>query len=187
MHRPECVPEPGAIADTCCAVSEFRLSLRGPNETKAATPIDRTHSDFQLAIMTRSFFKEAAPGRAAASRADWVLSGSFDGHRLGRLGIQRLGIRSNGMADDFNAARLHSFRHPAHQVDMEETILEGGSVDLDIVCKAEMPLEAARGNGLIDVVLLRVVAPTARYYQPVLVSSDGDLLRVKPARAIETR
>jgi hypothetical protein len=94
------------------------------------------------------------------------------------LSVQRFGIFWCLLTDaDPNSARLHGFRNLAHEIDLEQAVLERSCLNLDMVGKAEVPLEAARGDALENIVFLVVVILLARNRQTVLLKREGDLVR----------
>jgi hypothetical protein len=114
-----------------------------------------------------------------------LLRRGFGSGRLNRpsvnvLSVQRFGISWCLLTDaDLDSARLHGFRNLAHEIDLEQAVLERSCLNLDMVGKAEVPLEAARGDALENVVFLVVVILLAGDRQTVLVKRDGDLVRSK--------
>src|SRR5260221_6858486 len=57
--------------------------------------------------------------------------------------------RCVGVADR-DAARLHRLRHLPYEIDRQQTVLEPGAADLDILGEAKTPLEAADRNAAIE-------------------------------------
>src|SRR6188472_3225539 len=57
-----------------------------------------------------------------------------------RLAVDLPDVRS-GRAVDRNPARLHGLRDLAHQFNLQQAVVERGSLDLDIVRQIELPLE----------------------------------------------
>src|SRR5712691_11428186 len=51
---------------------------------------------------------------------------------------------------DGNGARLQALGHVAHEVDMEQAVLELGALDLDVVGELEAPLERARRDAAVQ-------------------------------------
>src|SRR5262249_1621101 len=66
--------------------------------------------------------------------------------RSGRL----LGVEYLGRAVDRHAPRLHGLGDLAHEVDVEQPILEGSALDLDVVGELEAALESPRSDALIE-------------------------------------
>jgi hypothetical protein len=104
--------------------------------------------------------------------------------RLGRRpslsvsGIQGLGVPWRRVPDaDLDPALLHGFRNLAHEINLQQAVLERSSLNLNMVGKAEVPLEAARGDALENIVFLVVVILLARNRQTVLLKREGDLVR----------
>ncbi|CVI63557.1 hypothetical protein AGR9A_Lc40478 [Agrobacterium salinitolerans str. Hayward 0363] len=64
---------------------------------------------------------------------------------LGFYGLRRI----CAVGRDRNAARLHGFRNIADEIDVEEAVLQGSGLDLDMVGKLEATLESARGDTAI--------------------------------------
>src|SRR6266481_4328859 len=72
------------------------------------------------------------------------------GRLCGRLGVDDLTDRGRGDAD---GTRLHGFRDVAHQVDMQEAMLQFCSLHLDEVRKPEYALERPCRDALIETLL----------------------------------
>src|SRR5262245_8326261 len=67
---------------------------------------------------------------------------------LGRLGLDNLGL---GLAiADRDLARLFRRRDFAHEIDVQQSVLEARALDLHMVGKLEDALEGASGNALIE-------------------------------------
>src|SRR5688500_102785 len=71
--------------------------------------------------------------------------------RLSGAPLLDLRIRSNA---DRNAPRLHGLWNFPHELDLQKTILECRTLDFDVVCEIKGPLELARRNTLIQVILV---------------------------------
>jgi hypothetical protein len=76
---------------------------------------------------------------------------------------------------DFDAARLHCFRHLSGQVELKQAVLEGCVFNLDIIGKVETPLERASRDALVEIFGLFGVALPARYDEQVLLRGDIDI------------
>src|SRR5580704_9816101 len=70
---------------------------------------------------------------------------SASGSNLGRLDLQELAGTCDG-----DRPSLHRLRNLAHEVDVEEPVLQARAVDLDIVGELEATLEGSRGNALVE-------------------------------------
>src|SRR5208337_4899624 len=58
--------------------------------------------------------------------------------------------RTRRAVADRNLARTLGFGYFAHQIDMQQAILQTGARHLDVVGELEAALESARGNALIE-------------------------------------
>src|SRR5256885_12709422 len=66
-----------------------------------------------------------------------------------RLGVDLPDVRS-GRTLDRNPTRFHGFRELAHKFDLQQAVVEGGTLDLDVVREIELPLEGPRRNAVVE-------------------------------------
>src|SRR5712671_7622374 len=70
---------------------------------------------------------------------------------LGHLRLLRLD------AGDLDGPRLHRLRYLAHQVDMQQAVVEARAGHLDVVGEAEAPLERAPGNAAVQIAAVLIL------------------------------
>ncbi len=108
-------------------------------------------------------------------------------HRSGRVGLDRLrvgvGVR------DLDAARLHRLGHHPRRFDVQEAVLQAGTLYLDMLGQLEAALEGAAGNAAIQELGLLA---SASAFSPLTVSvfsrdSIESSPSPKPATAIVMR
>src|ERR1700732_2176052 len=113
----------------------------------------------------------AQTGAHGKSRgAPKIQPASASGSDLGRLDLQELaGTR------DRDRPRLHGLRNLAHELDVQEPVLQARALDLDIVGELEATLEGSRGDALVEHLaglFLVVGLFLAADRQPVLLRLD---------------
>src|SRR5262245_43832651 len=69
----------------------------------------------------------------------------------------RLDLACRLAVADGNAARLQALRDIAHEVDIEEAVLEVGTLHLDVVGELEAPLDRAGGDAAVQELALLVI------------------------------
>jgi hypothetical protein len=72
-------------------------------------------------------------------------TGRASGSDLGRLDLQEL-----AGACDRDRPRLHGLGNLAHELDVQEPVLQARALDLDIVGELEATLEGSRGDALVE-------------------------------------
>src|SRR5580704_14330961 len=98
---------------------------------------------------------------------------SASGSNLGRLDLQELSGTCDG-----DRPSLHRLWNLAHEVDVEEPVLQARAVDLDIIGELEATLEGSRGNALVEhlpgliLVVGLLLAPDR---QPILLHLDREI------------
>src|ERR1700730_11143259 len=95
------------------------------------------------------------------------------GSDLGRLDLQKL-----AGARDRDRPGLHRLRNLAHEVDVQEPVLQDRALDLDMVGELEATLEGPRGDALVEQVaglLLAVGLFLAADRQPILLRLDREI------------
>ena len=73
---------------------------------------------------------------------------------------------------------------------MQQAVFQAGAVDLDVVGKAEAPLEGAPGDAAVQIAALRLfvlLLRLARDHQRAFLHGDVDLVSEKPATAMVRR
>src|SRR3954469_25331721 len=98
--------------------------------------------------MVSSFESTIGGGRARFLARRWGC--------LSSLGFQFLYV-IDGYAVDRDPARLHGFRNFPDQLDLEQAVVERDTLDLNVIRKAELPLEATRRDTAIEEISLRLV------------------------------
>jgi hypothetical protein len=88
-------------------------------------------------------------GTSAASRRGSLLADVGVASRSGRLAVDLPDVR-RGRTVDRNPARLHGLGDLARQFDLQQAVVERGSLDLDIVRQIELALEGPRRNSLVQ-------------------------------------
>ena len=117
--------------------------------------------------------KENAPGQPGAFCCPKLPTG---GGGLGGLLLDHLRA-ARLAAVDRDRARLHRLGHLAHQVDMQQAVIEAGALDLDMVGQAEAPLEGAPGDPVMQVAAsFGVVLRLAGHRQRILVHGDVEFI-----------
>jgi hypothetical protein len=86
------------------------------------------------------------------------------------------------VAADFDPARLHCLRDLSSEIDLQQAVLEGRSLDFYMIFEIELTFERARRNPLMKVLMARpwtglLLRLAARDGQLVLLGRDGDLIR----------
>ena len=106
---------------------------------------------------------------------------SFD--RSGRVLVVDL-FALGGSVAGFNRdpAWLHCLRHLPHQVDLQKSVLERGSLHLDVVGQAKLTPERTAGDALVEILVLTLLTLTAFHREHVLFCRHGDLFGREPGK-----
>src|SRR5207344_389326 len=110
------------------------------------------------------------PGSRGAPK---IQPASASGSDLGRLDLQEL-----AGTYDRDRPRLHRLWNFAHEVDVEEPVLQARALDLDMVSELETTLEGPRGDAPVEHVaglLLVVGLLLAADSQPILIRVDREI------------
>src|SRR6185437_8356 len=95
----------------------------------------------------------ATQGKGALTESA-LLVGSAGNRSLGalcRLAVDDLGLLGlAGLGGDRNIAGLHRLGQLAHEIDMQQAMLEAGALHHDMVGELESALEAARGDAAME-------------------------------------
>src|ERR1044072_5231636 len=78
---------------------------------------------------------------------------------------------------DRDPARLHRLRNLAYQLDLQQAVLEGGAIYLNVVGQAEGAAARPRRDALIEHLLAFLDSLAAFNGERVLLGSDGHVLR----------
>src|ERR1700704_876136 len=107
--------------------------------------------------------------------AGWDLSGF-------QRGLDLFVSRRRMAFGDIDAPWFQGFRYSAHQIDLKQAVLEGGTLDLDMIGEAEAALERTCRDALIDVFVLGIVPPPSGDGQQILLRRYGHVFRRKPGQ-----
>lgn len=125
------------------------------------------------------------PGRVTASAARVRAAAISDFRdRSGDPGFDLCDVARTDVADR-DAARLHRLGDLPLQVDDEQTILEAGALDLDMLGERKLALDIARRDAAMQVSLLFLLALAALEGQDVLLDRQRDLVRRESREATE--
>ena len=96
--------------------------------------------------------------------------------RSGRLGLElvHVGLRR---AVDGDPPRLHGFGNFPDQSDLEQTVVKGRVLDLDVVGQVELPFEVAGRDAAIQEFALSFLGLAAFDGDDVLLCGDRDFIR----------
>lgn len=123
-------------------------------------------------------FPQGSPPKSAAPEtpqppADWSGGLLLLDVLVGRV-RGGLAPRSNG-----DPARLHGLRHLAHQVDLQDAILEPCIFDVDMIGQIELAAERPSRDAMVKVLVVAGRALAGFDGQHVLLGRDGDVLRAE--------
>jgi hypothetical protein len=85
-------------------------------------------------------------------------------------------------ATNGDPTRLHSLGDFSNQLDLEQAIIEGRTLYLNVISQAELPFELASGDAAIQVLSLCLFDLGAFDGDNVLLGGDGNLFRREAGR-----
>jgi hypothetical protein len=163
-------------------IGAFSKAERGHQRAGNAASVTGSREDFHLQVDAQRGAQTKAPRHRGAPKLHLVLPSGSD---LGPLDLQDFaGTR------DRDRPRLHRLRDLAHEVDVQEPILQARTLDLHIVGELEATFEVPRGDALVEYVATLLLVVGCFSPRSVNVFSFTSIARsasVKPATATEMR
>src|SRR3990170_6726386 len=103
---------------------------------------------------------------------------SAQSRRLGGLAIDDLRLLGLvGLGGDWDGARLHGLRQLAHEIDMQQTVLEHRALHHDMIGELEPVLEAPRSDAAMEEGAVLLLGPLlAANGKGVLLHLDGEVV-----------
>src|SRR5215204_2806793 len=122
--------------------------------------------------MLMSYLLSGKPLRRAGARG--AVGPAIVRNRSGCLLLLDLLVVVAGV--DLDPARLHGFRHLAHEVDLQQSAVERGALHLDVVGQVELAPERTRRDALVEVLVIALLGLAPLDGEHVLLRRDGDVL-----------